>query len=53
MEKKRAIKRLQLVNDRMASFYDEATSGKTLDLYRMLRPSGDVDWSSDEDVEAE
>ncbi len=38
---------------RMTAFYDEATPGKVLDFYRMLRPSGGVDWWSDEDVEVE
>ena len=37
----------------MAAFYDKATLGKALDLYRMLRPSGGVDWWSDEDAEVE
>ncbi len=53
MEKKRVTERLQLVSDRMTAFYNEATPGKALDFYRMLRPSGGVDWWSDENVEVE
>jgi len=40
MEKKRVTERLQLVSDRMTAFYNEATPGKALDFYRMVRPSG-------------
>jgi hypothetical protein len=41
------------VSDRMTAFYNEATSGKALNFYHMLRSSGGVDWWSDEDVEGE
>lgn len=53
MEEKRVRERLQLVSERMTAFYDEATSGKALNCYHMLRSTGGVDWWSDEDVEVE